>query len=247
MSILEIRDLDLYIEDTKILDDVSMDFKKGEVQALVGPNGAGKSTLAFAIMGLQGYRNIEGDIVYKGDSLKDLSVSERAERGISLSWQEPARYEGLTVRKFISASAGNGEMGPEDALEKVGMDPDDYLDRAVDTGLSGGERKKIEMASILAMGPELVLLDEPDSGIDVSSLEKIFDAIKVLKEKGKTVVLITHSDTALEQAEYAFLLCCGSVVDQGPVEEISDYFEEKCIPCNHQNKPELNEEISDGS
>lgn len=241
-NILEIKDLELTIDETKILDGVDMEIEEGVVQAIVGPNGAGKSSLAFAIMGLQGYRDVEGDMIYRGESLKDLSISERAKRGISLAWQEPARYEGLTVRNFIESVSKDGSEVTEEVMDMVGMDPDEYLDRAMDSGLSGGERKKIELASIIAMDPDLVLLDEPDSGIDVSSLERIFEGIKLLKERGTTVLLITHSASALEQAEYAFLMCCGSVVDQGEFSEISNYFEERCIPCDHKNEPEKSEE-----
>ncbi len=246
MNNLEIKDLSLTIEGTNILNNVNINIEDNRVHALVGPNGAGKSSLAFAIMGLDGYTDIEGDISLNGKSLKGLDVHERAEKGITLAWQEPARFEGLTVEQFIQASASeDSNETPESALDKVGMDPEEYLDRAVDTSLSGGERKKVELASILAMEPELVLLDEPDSGIDVASLEKIFDVIQLLKNQGTTVILITHSSTALEQAEYAYLMCCGAVVDQGKVSEIGKYFEEKCIPCDHKNIPEANEPKED--
>lgn len=243
-EILETNNLSLNIDGNEILNEVNLELKEGKIQALVGPNGAGKSSLAFSIMGLEGYRDIEGDILFREESIKKSSVSERAKKGIALAWQEPARYEGLKVKKFIeAASKENGEEKARDALEKVGMDPEDYLDRALDSGLSGGERKKIELASILVMNPDLVLLDEPDSGIDVASLEKIFEGIQYLKEEEATVVLITHSATALEQAEYAYLMCCGSVVDQGRTEEIGRYFEEKCISCNHKNEPSLKDEV----
>lgn len=241
MVILEIKDLSLEVENGRILNELNMEIETGQICALVGPNGAGKSSFAFAVMGLEGYRNVEGDIVYKGESLNGLDVSERSERGITLAWQEPARYEGLNVGKFIRAASGReSKESPSDVLEMVGMDPDSYLDRALDSGLSGGERKKIELASILAMDPELVLLDEPDSGIDVASLDRIFEAIKLLKSRGTTVILITHSATVLEKAEHAFLMCCGSVIDEGSVDEIKSYLEEKCLPCDHKNAPELN-------
>lgn len=242
-NILEINNLSLSKNGSKILNDVDLEVERNKIQALVGPNGAGKSSLAFTIMGLEGYRDVEGDIIYEGENITDLSVSKRAKKGIALAWQEPARYEGLSVRNFIRASAKKEEDGvvPE-VLEKVGMNPDDYFERAMDSGLSGGERKKIELASILAMDPDLVLLDEPDSGIDVASLDKIFEGIKLLKEGGATVILVTHSATALKETEYAFLMCHGKIIDRGSVEEISPYFEEKCIPCDHKNEPELSEE-----
>ncbi|MBD3179830.1 MAG: ATP-binding cassette domain-containing protein [Candidatus Latescibacteria bacterium] len=243
MGILEIRNITLKLDGSKILDDLSIDFWEGHVHAVVGPNGAGKTTLANTIMGLEGYRNISGDIILEGESIRNLSVDERARRGITLGWQEPARFEGLPLRDYISASSRNPKPGDiEDLLTRVGLSPSDYLDRAVDRTLSGGERKKIELASILAMKPEIAILDEPDSGIDVESLEKIFDAVRILKKQGTTVLLITHSQTVLKQAEHAFLLCCGRLQKKGVVSEIEQYFGDKCIPCDHKNNPDLNEE-----
>lgn len=93
------------------------------------------------------------------------------------------------------------------------------------------------------MTPDLVLLDEPDSGIDVASLEKIFEAIKMLKQRGTTVILITHSGTVLKQAEHAFLMCCGNIVVKGKIEKVDLYFEQKCIPCDHKNRPQEYGEI----
>jgi len=238
MGILQVKNLSLTLNGNKILDDLNIDFWEGHVHAIVGPNGAGKSTLAFTVMGLGGYRDIDGDIIFEGESIKELSIDKRADKGITLSWQEPARYEGLTVEKFIKAAAiDKSDENIRDALFKVALDPDDYLKRAVDKTLSGGERKKIEVASILVMHPKLVMLDEPDSGIDVASLENIFETIKFLKGNNSTVILITHSLAVLRQAEHAFLICGGQVVDKGTVDKIVPYFEGKCIPCNHPNEP----------
>ncbi len=240
-NILEIKNLTLRLGGITILDDVSLDIWRGHVHAVVGPNGAGKSTLASVIMGLEGYRDIAGDILFEGRSIRNFNIDERARLGITLAWQEPARYEGLKVRNFIGASAQKREEEfIADALEKAGVSPENYLERAVDKTLSGGERKKIELASILAMRPKLVLLDEPDSGIDVASLQKIFDAIALLKEIGCTVVLITHSLAVLEKAEHAFLLCCGKFLRKGTVDSISGYYHDSCLPCEHKNEPEMN-------
>ena len=244
MEILELRNVSLKLNGKWILNELNATFQEGHVHAVVGPNGAGKSTLAYTIMGLEGYKNIEGDIMFDGESIKGLSITERARKGITLAWQEPARYEGLSVRKFLMASAGE-KVDVGDILQKVGLS-EDYAERAVDKTLSGGERKKIELASILAMKPKLVMLDEPDSGIDISSLEKIFEAIKMLKENGTTVILITHSLAVLKQAEHAFLMCNGVIVDKGSVEKIIPFFEGKCMPCRHKNMPDLNEVNEDG-
>lgn len=238
MGILEVKNLTLELDGNRILDDLSMDFWEGHVHAVVGPNGAGKTTLANTIMGLSGYRDFTGDIIFDGKSIAELDIDERARRGITLGWQEPARFEGLLLKDYITASAGNSE-GIEDVLERVGLSPSTYIDRAVDSTLSGGERKKIELASILAMKPRIAILDEPDSGIDVESLERIFDAVRILREEGTTVILITHSQAVLKHAEHAFLLCCGRLQEKGVTSEIEKYFGEKCIPCDHKNQPDL--------
>ena len=237
MAILEVKNLTLTFNGKNILDDLNIKFWESHVHAVVGPNGAGKSTFAYTVMGLGGYRDFQGDILYQGKSLKSLQIDARAKLGITLGWQEPARYEGLTVAQFIKASANGRKYSLEDVLLQMGLDPRDYAKRAVDKTLSGGERKKIEMASILAMRPRFVLLDEPDSGIDVASLDNIFSALKYLKQQGTTVVLITHSLAVLNQSEHAFLFCAGRIVDKGTVERIRRYFEDKCLPCNHQNIP----------
>jgi Fe-S cluster assembly ATP-binding protein len=239
MSILALKNVSLTLSDKKILHGINLDFLPGKIHALVGPNGAGKSSLAFTIMGLEGYRKFDGDIIFKGESIKDKSINQRAKLGITLAWQEPARYEGLTISSFLKA-AYSSEKGfkPEEALLKSGLQPDLYLKRAIDKTLSGGERKKVELASILAMMPQVVLLDEPDSGIDVESLERIFDAIKILKKRGSTVILITHSLKVLEHAEDAFLLCCGHLMEKGSGRSMCKYFKGKCMPCDHQNSPE---------
>ncbi|MCB2229596.1 ABC transporter ATP-binding protein [bacterium] len=239
MGRLVLDNLKLSLGGKPILNNVSIDFWDGHVHAVVGPNGAGKSTLAATIVGLGGYTDVDGDITFDGESICSLSVDERARKGITLAWQEPARFEGLTIRDFIKASAHGNGVDVDAILEQVGLDPGSYRSRAVDKTLSGGERKKVELASILAMKPKVALLDEPDSGIDIESIERIFDAVRLLKEQGATVILITHSLAVLNQAEHAFLMCHGKVVDKGPVAKIRHYFEDKCIPCDHKNTPEV--------
>jgi Fe-S cluster assembly ATP-binding protein len=233
---LEVEDLSMELGGTKVLDQVNIDFWLGHVHALIGPNGAGKTTLAKTIMGLSGYRDFDGEILLEGRSIKDASIDERARGGITLGWQEPARYEGLKIREFILAGAREKtEDVLVDSLERVALDASRYADRAIDRSLSGGERKRIELASILAMRPKIVMLDEPDSGIDVEALNRIFDAIHHLKEGGSTVILITHSLTVLRHAEHAFLFCCGRLVDKGSIDRIGYYFENECIPCDHRD------------
>lgn len=242
MGILEVQNLSMTLGGKRILNNISIDFWEGHVHAIVGPNGAGKSTLAFTIMGLAGYRNFTGTILFHGEDISSLDIDERARRGIGLGWQEPARFEGLSIRDFLRAAARDkSEQSITSALEKVALEPEEYLPRAVDKTLSGGERKRVELASLLAMQPEIVLLDEPDSGIDIEALNRIFQAIELLRSSGSTVILITHSLAVLKRAEHAFLMCHGDIVDKGSVDRINGYFENKCIPCEHKNIPDSRE------
>jgi Fe-S cluster assembly ATP-binding protein len=244
VGILELHDITLELGGKPILNDLSVDFWEGHVHALIGPNGAGKSTLASTIMGLPGYTHHSGDILLDGESLRGVSVDERARRGITLAWQEPARFEGLRMDRFIAAGARvKSRENVERMLTRVGLDPERYIGRKVDRTLSGGERKRVELASILAMEPRVVLMDEPDSGIDVEALQRIFDALADFKEMGTTVIMITHSMAVLEHAEHAFLLCNGHILDKGSVDKISGYFANNCIPCHHENMPAPEEEM----
>jgi Fe-S cluster assembly ATP-binding protein len=242
MGVLELRDVTLELGGRRILNGLTVDFWEGHVHALIGPNGAGKSTLAGAIMGLPDYRHMSGEILLDGEAIQDLPVDERARRGITLAWQEPARFEGLRVDKFILAGARHRDPATvERVLRRVGLEPAKYAARAVDKTLSGGERKRVELASILAMEPRVVLMDEPDSGIDVEALRRIFDALADFKEHGATVIMITHSQEVLKHAEHAFLLCDGRIIDKGSVGRIDDYFGDKCVCCDHTNLPTLDE------
>jgi Fe-S cluster assembly ATP-binding protein len=238
MNLLEIKNLSLFKDNRPILNNLSMDIWAGHVHAVIGPNGAGKSTLANTIMGLSGYRDFEGDMLLDGESIAPLSVDERARRGITLLFQEPARFEGLGVMSFILAGAKEKSRTiAEEALAKVGLAPEKYLMRAVDKTLSGGERKRIELASIYAMNPRLVLMDEPDSGVDIDSVKYIFAVIKELRHRGSTIILITHSPEVLKHADHAFLICAGTLVDKGEMSRMFDYFNGKCVPCVHVGQP----------
>jgi Fe-S cluster assembly ATP-binding protein len=241
-QLLQLDQVCLTLDGSKILDNLSLDLWEGYVHAIVGPNGAGKSTLASTIMGLEGYRDFQGRIELDGQSLADKRVDERAKMGITLGWQEPARFEGLPIRRLLQATAPQApESEIAETLDKVGLEPGRYMDRAADKTLSGGERKKLELASILVIKPRLVMLDEPDSGIDVESLSRIRQAIDLLKQAGSTVLLITHSQEVLSWAQHAFLMCSGYILDKGDVEKIRQYFHDRCLPCDHRNRPEFSE------
>ncbi|HNZ49506.1 MAG TPA: ATP-binding cassette domain-containing protein [Candidatus Hydrogenedentes bacterium] len=244
MSLLSIQNLSQSFDGKPILDGLTMDFWEGHIHAVVGPNGAGKSTLANTIMGLHGYTNYGGEIFFDGQSLRGVSVDARARMGITLAWQEPARFEGLSVLRFVGAGSKRKDPAHvKGLLEALGLEGERYLHRSVDRTLSGGERKRIELASILAMEPRLILMDEPDSGIDVAALDYIFTALSRLKNQGATVIMITHSRAVLEQADHAFLMCNGRLREKGEISKIGRYFIDRCIPCDHINEPDEEESI----
>jgi Fe-S cluster assembly ATP-binding protein len=236
MNILWIKDLVLIRDGKRILDGVSLELEASKTYALVGPNGAGKSSLAYVLMGLDGYREIKGDIIFEGKSIKKLAVPVRAKLGLTLAWQEPARFQGLKVADFLKASAKGDMQAAAAALVRVGLAPEKYLLRAVDKTLSGGERKRIELASIICMQPKLVILDEPDSGVDVEAMSKIFGTIDYLKSTGTTILLITHNAQVLKRADAAYLLCEGKIIDQSSKADAGKYFKDRCLKCPRKDR-----------
>ncbi len=239
--ILTLKKLELCRDGKKILRGVNLEIGNQEIHSIIGANGAGKSTLAYTLMGLQGYEQNEGSIIFDGEDIAELSITDRAKKGITLAWQEPARFEGLKVRDYLSIGArDNGGITEEelkDALCKVDLNPEKYLDREVGEALSGGERKRIELASIITMKPRLAILDEPDSGIDVVSLKEIVNLIRALKENGSSVLVITHREEIAAASDKASLMCEGVILRSGDPLEISEFFKNRCIPCDNRIYP----------
>ncbi|MCM8782735.1 MAG: ATP-binding cassette domain-containing protein, partial [Candidatus Omnitrophica bacterium] len=193
MEILRIEKLSLNLERRQILKDLDLCVEEGSIHSILGSNAAGKSSLAYLIMGCCDYISRQGKIYFMGKDITELPLSKRAKMGITLAWQEPARFEGLTVKDYISVGMKEKSSSiVEEALRKVLLEPPDYLERFVDKTLSGGERKRIELAAVFAMKPKLAILDEPDSGIDILALDNIVEIIKELKQQGSTILLITH-------------------------------------------------------
>ena len=226
MEILKLDKVEVERNGSRILKGISLSVERGTIHALVGPNGSGKSTLAFAIMGI--YRLSKGRIYFNGEEISKRLIHERARMGITLAWQEPAIFEGLTVREYLSLG-GNGKI--EDALQMVNLEPERYLDRIMDNSLSGGERKRIELASIITMKPKLAILDEPDSGIDFVTLDELMRVILNLKKEGITVLLITHREEVARIADMASLICDGYLVKNGDTWEVTKFFRKMCGRC----------------
>ncbi len=223
---LKVENLRLVREGKEILKNVNFEIAQNEIHLVLGINGSGKTTLAQAIMGIY---PCEGRIIFEGKDITNLSVWERARRGITLAFQEPARFEGLLVKDYLMVSAKTKSMSKlEEIIKMVGL-PRSILFREVGENLSGGERKRIELASVLLMEPKLAILDEPDSGIDMLSFRLISEVIKRMKGMGTSVMLITHSEEMIDIADRATILCSGKVVASGEREEIKKLF--KYSPC----------------
>lgn len=230
-ALLHVEDLSVQRPGAEVLRGVNLWVGYGEVHALLGLNGSGKTSLALALMGAEGYRPEQGRILLDGQDITDLSVTERARLGVTLAWQGPARFEGLPVADYLALGMKEpSATRVEEALEAVALAPRAYLGRSVDTSLSGGERKRIELAAVYAMRPRLAILDEPDSGIDVLCLEDVIALIRRLADEGSSVLLITHRDEMVSVADRASLMCAGSVVNSGTPDEVRAYFSRRCRP-----------------
>ena len=235
---LVVENLQLKLNGNSIINGLDLHVGKAEIHGILGENGTGKTTIANLIMGTNNYRPTGGRIIFEGENISKLSVSQRAKRGITLAWQEPARVEGLTVRDYLRLSAKNGQADRiERYLLMVGMEPAQYLDRDIDDTLSGGERKRIEMASVLAMHPRLAILDEPDSGIDIVALPLLLNGIIEMNKQGSSVLLITHSEKMAEIAQRVSILCAGKIIRTGTPLESSQWFKNNCLTCPHINEP----------
>jgi Fe-S cluster assembly ATP-binding protein len=230
MRLLEITGLTYTVNGKKILDNLSISIGTQEVHALLGTNGTGKSTLAYLIMGCEGYQQTSGGILFEGKSISDLKIHQRAGLGITMTWQEPVRFEGICVADYLTIKK---KTNPAYFLELVGLHPEIYLDRMVDRSLSGGERKRIELASALALNPKLAILDEPDSGIDMLSTQDIINVIRSFKENGASVLLITHREEIAKTADRASQICQGRIVITGKPSDVAAYYKSKeCLICD---------------
>ena len=222
---LELKNLRLTAEDGQgkvdILKDVSLSVADGEFLVITGPNGGGKTSLAKAVMGLM--QPSGGQIIWNGEDVTNLSITERARRGISYGFQQPPRFKGIRVSDLLNVAAGK-TLGHDEAcsyLTKVGLCARDYLNRDVDTSLSGGEVKRIEIATILAKNASLMLFDEPEAGIDLWSFARLTETFQRLHDEGgRTIIIISHQERIIRLADEIILISGGQVTGRGTAEEI---------------------------
>jgi len=203
-----------------ILKNVNLKIEDGVV-AITGPNGGGKSTLAKVIAGI--YQPTSGKILFNGQDITNLSITERARMGISFAFQQPVRFKGLTVHDLLNMA--NGEPLSLDAachlLSEVGLCAKDYIDREINTSLSGGEAKRIEIAMIMARGTELSIFDEPEAGIDLWSFNNLIRVFENMTNTIKgSIMIISHQERILNIADRIIVLRDGEVALEGPKDEV---------------------------
>ncbi|MCM1058297.1 MAG: ATP-binding cassette domain-containing protein [Firmicutes bacterium] len=205
----------------EIIRDVSLTFEDHSFIAITGPNGGGKSTLARLIMGIE--RPTAGRILFNGRDITDLNITERAKAGISFAFQQPVRFKGIKVRDLITLAAGNQVKLPNvcDYLSRVGLCARDYINRDVDASLSGGELKRIEIATIIARNTPLAVFDEPEAGIDLWSFNNLIRVFEEMHKSGdNSLIIISHQERILNIADEIVVLADGTVQARGQRNEI---------------------------
>ena len=228
---LKIENLHVSIEGKEILKGLSLDVKPGEIHAIMGPNGSGKSTLSSVIAGNEDYQVEKGNIFYNGENIEDLSADERANRGIFMSFQYPVAIPGITVTNFIKTAInsnlkarGKKEMPAGEMLKKIReksklLEIDSkFLSRSLNEGFSGGEKKRNEIFQMAMLEPNLAILDETDSGLDIDALKVVANGVNKLKNDDNAIVIITHYQRLLDYITPDFV----HVLQEGKISKSGD-------------------------
>ena len=247
--LLEITDLAVEVSGKKVLKDIDLYIDEGETHVLLGPNGSGKSTLFMTILGFPKYKVTNGEILFKGENITDLNTTERVKKGVGVSFQNPPAIRGVRLMDLLKVESGQNpddeELSPEmmKLAYKMKLD-ENFLDRDVNLGFSGGEVKRSEILQLLAQKPDFIMFDEPDSGVDIENVELLAEEINILLDKDKkpglrknSGLLITHLGYILNfvKADTAHVLMDGRIACSGnPSEIIEDIRKEGfkgCVQC----------------
>lgn len=225
-TLLDIRDLHVSVEGKEILKGLTLSVNTGQVHAIMGPNGSGKSTLSFCLMGHPKYAITGGSILYKGENILELSPDERAKKGIFLAFQYPTAIPGVTIANFLRAALRGVRGGDvpvkefrdtaKKHLKALGI-PDSFMNRYVNDGFSGGEKKRLEILQMAVLNPALAVLDETDSGLDIDALKTVAGGINALRSPQRGILLITHYQRLLNyiKPDFVHVLVDGRVVRSG--------------------------------
>ena len=236
IKMLELRDVSYHVDDDKgkdILNHINLKIED-RFTAITGPNGGGKSTLAKMIAGI--IRPTEGQILLDGEDITGLSITDRAKKGISFAFQQPVRFKGITVLDLIRLASGEKVSvdGACKYLSEVGLCARDYINREVNSSLSGGELKRIEIATVMARGTKLSIFDEPEAGIDLWSFQNLIQVFEQMHEQTQgSIVIISHQERILNIADRIVVIADGSITAEGSKEEILPQLLNRDAYCVH--------------
>ena len=242
---LHIEDLHVKVGDREVLHDINLHIEDGETHVLLGPNGSGKTTLLMTIMGFTSYSITDGKIIFKGEDVTTMKSHERAQRGIGMLFQRPPTISGLKLGKMLTAISKNKNEDIAKLASSVHMDK--FLERDINKGFSGGEIKRSEVLQLMIQNPDFVMLDEPESGVDLENISLIGNAIGSLLEKEKHLIkrkksglVITHTGFILDyiDADKGHVMCEGEIKCHGNPREILKDIKQRgykeCLECRHQ-------------
>ena len=236
-KLLEIKDLYVNAEDKEILKGINLEIKKGEIHVIMGPNGSGKTTTANAIFNNPVYTETNGTIEFEGENINDLKTDEIARKGVFMSFQLPEEIPGVSVTNFLKYAKNKVTGEPvkifkfkdelKQYMEELNMNPKN-MERSLNVGFSGGEKKKNEILQMLVLNPKLAILDETDSGLDVDAIRTVSKGIEMFKNENNAVLIITHNTKILHslKVDYVHILVNGKIVKTGGP-ELAAEIEEK--------------------